>query len=325
MNLHLYKIKRQNAFDYSLLAEFMKKKKGKLIFTAGFGNAGKIKDNTQKGKLNLMEKFERNFQFKSIIRSYNEAFRIHQKLSEKYSSPEKIQKMKRVLYLPNLNKNVLNFQDQKLTPITTYNKLYKNKNYLKKSLISFKPNTSVYGKNTSSFFMINNDNNNKNEDDNSVDYNHYFYNTIDHFPLGNNTSWGKDFKIRNKTLVKNISEDCIYLFGKNKIIVKNKNESRNHINNLGQESESQKTPFIDYNKEFNAKKTKRKLKKNFDFYKDKNKPFENFFEMKQDYIFKIRKMFEKNKIVKYKYENLPSHKSITDIVRKNKIVLFNKK
>ena len=43
MNLQLIKIKRQNAFDYSLLSEFMKKKNGKLIFTAGFGNAGKNK------------------------------------------------------------------------------------------------------------------------------------------------------------------------------------------------------------------------------------------------------------------------------------------
>ena len=322
MNLQLIKIKRQNAFDYSLLSEFMKKKNGKLIFTAGFGNAGKIRDNTQNVRLNIMQKFERNFQIKSIIKSYNEAFHIHPKTPGTIWTPENILKMN--------NKGNLAKIKEKLKLNSTFNKFSKNKNLFKSASMFFKPNISTSGKNTSSFF--NNYYDNKNFDDNSVDYNHYFYNTIDIFPQGNKSSLDKDVNnfnkaasttncfsnSKNRKLFRNISQDCIYLFGQNKIIYKNKNvRSRNNINALGQKSEIGKTPFIDYSNEFNPYKTKYKLKKNFEFYKDKTKPYENFSEIKQEYIFKIRKMFEKNKNVKYKYEYLPSHKSVKNIVRKN--------
>ena len=107
MNLQLFKIKRQNAFDYSLLSEFMKKKNGKLIFTAGFGNAGKIRDNTQKFKLNLMQKFERNFQFQSIIKSYNEAFHINPKKSQINWTPENIKIINNAISFPEIKKKKL--------------------------------------------------------------------------------------------------------------------------------------------------------------------------------------------------------------------------
>ena len=337
MNLQLIKIKRQNAFDYSLLSDFMKKKNGKLIFTAGFGNAGKIRDNTKKPKLNLMQKFERNFQFQSIIKSYNEAFHIHSKQSDKDITPENIKKFDG-FFLPRLNKNKdINLKFFRASPISTYNQFHKNKNNLKNSTISHGPNTSMHCKNTSSFFNKNNDNTSL--DDNSIDYNNYFYHTIDYFPQGNNISFDKDFnstlnkiaytsilfpnsKSKNKKLLRNISQDCIYLFGQNKIIYKNKKDkSRNNKKIYNQNSEIQKTPFIDYNKEFNPIKTKYKLKKNFEFYKDKTKIYENFSEIKQDYIFKIRKMFENKKKINYKYEFLPSHNSVKIMIRKRNNLL----
>ena len=336
MNLQLIKIKRQNAFDYSLLSEFMKKKNGKLIFTAGFGNTGKIRDNTQKVRLNLMQKFERNFQFQSIIKSYNEAFHIHPKTPGSTWTPENVPKMNNRVNLPKIKENIKNLKDLKLKPNSTFNQFHKNKTLFKNSSSIFKPNISMYGKNTSSFF--NNYYDNKNYDDNSVDYNHYFYNTIEFFPQGNNSTTDKDYNnninkaasttnyfsnSKNRKLLRNISQDCIYLFGQNKIIYKNKNEkSRNDMFGFGKKSEIQKTPFIDYSNEFNPHKTKYKLKKNFEFYKDKTKAYENFSELKQEYIFKIRKMFENNKNVKYKYEFLPSHKSVKNIVRKNNIFGF---
>ena len=329
MNLQLIKIKRQNAFDYNLLSEFMKKKNGKLIFTAGFGNAGKIKDNTHKVRLNLMQKFERNFQFQSIIKSYNDAFHIKQK--GKIWVPETVRSFGK---LPQISKN------------STFNKFHKNKTFFQNSSMPFNPNISRYGKNTSSYFK--DIDINKNIDDNSVDYNHYFYNTIDFFNHGNNTSTEKekDFNIdnsanynksptssffaplsnKNKKLLRNISQDCIYLFGQNKIIYKNKNnKSRNKMNLFEQKLEIQKTPFIDYNKEFNPYKTKYKLRKNFEFYKDKTKEYENFSELKQDYIFKIRKIIEKNnKKIKFKHDFLPSHNSVKNIIRKNNINILIK-
>ena len=334
MNLQLIKIKKQNAFDYSLLSEFMKKKNGKLIFTAGFGNAGKIKDNTTKQKLNLMQKFERNFQFKSIIKSYNEVFHIHPKKADFSWAPESIRIINHALNLPKLNQNKRKLNNMKMNPNLTYNKFNINKSLLRNSSISYNPNISMYGKNTSSYFNKKNDL--LNEEDNSVDYNEYFYHTIDYSPLGDNTCVEKDFnttinkassttnfltnsKNKNKKLNRNNSQDCIYLFGKNKIIYKRKNERSRNAINFGQKSEVQKTPFIDYNNDFDPYKTKSNLKKNFEFYRDKDKVYENFSELKQDYIFKVRQMFESKKDVKYIHENLPSHKSVRNIIRKNKV------
>ena len=339
MNLQLVKIKRQNAFDYSLLSEFMKKKNGKLIFTAGFGNAGKITDNTQKTKLNLMQKFERNFQFQSIIKSYNEAFHIHPKQNKNNWTPENNKKINQGYYLPKIKKNKenLKLKYMELSRRTNYNQFKKNKNILKNSSILFRPNISLYGKNTSSYFRNNDNTTFDNNGETSVDYNNYFYNTIEYFPQGNNSYKENDFynnihkassttnffnsdKINKKKLLRNISQDCIYLFGQNKIIYKNsKDKSRNNKDNIALNSEIQKTPFIDYNNEFNPYKTKYKLKKNFKFYKDKTKAYENFSEMRQEYIFKIRKMFENKKNVKYQFEFLPSHNTVKTMVRKNKI------
>ena len=334
MRLQLTKIKKQNAFDYSLLSEFMKKKNGKLIFTAGFGNAGKIRDNAQKVKLNLMQKFERNFQFQSIIKSYNEVFHIHPKKSENNLFPENIPIINNAINLPNITKNVKKLKEKKSNPKSTSNNFYRKKIHLKSSSLTFKPNSSIYGKNIT---FLNKNDDNVNDEDKSIDYNDYFYHTIDFIHQGNNSYSEKDFNItlnkassetnyinnlknniKNKKLYKNISQDCIYLFGQNKIIFKNKNEKSRNEMNIEQKSEIQKNPFIDYNKEFNPYKTKMKLKKNFEFYRDKTKIFENFFEGKQEHIFKIRKMFENKKNIKYKYEYLPSHKSVNIIVRKKK-------
>ena len=41
--------------------------------------------------------------------------------------------------------------------------------------------------------------------------------------------------------------------------------------------------------------------------------------MRQEYIFKIRKMFENKKNFKYQFEFLPSHNTVKTMVRKNKI------
>ena len=331
MNLQLVKIKRQNAFDYSLLSEFMKKKNGKLIFTAGFGNAGQIRDNTNKNKLNLMQKFERNFQIQSIIKSYNEAFHINPKQLDKNLTPEKDQRIYPGLFLPRLNKDkdTQNLKYCKINPNTTFNQFH-NKALLRNSSISYGPNLSMYGS-TKKF----NNNTTLDNNDNSIDYNNYFYHTIDCFPQGTSSSSDKDFNSnmnkcsststffnnnkKNKKLLRNISQDCIYLFGQNKIIYRNKNDKSRNIDVLGQSSEIQKNPFIDYSQEFNPYKTKYRLKKNFEFYKDKTKAYENFSEIKQEYIFKIRKMFENKKNVKYHFEYLPSHKTVKTMVRKNKI------
>ena len=236
MRLQLTKIKKQNAFDYSLLSEFMKKKNGKLIFTAGFGNAGKIRDNAQKVKLNLMQKFERNFQFQSIIKSYNEVFHIHPKKSENNLFPENIPIINNVINLPNITKNVKKLKEKKSNPKSTDNNLKKKTN-LKSSSLTFKPNYSIYGKNIT---FLNKNDDNINDEDKSIDYNDYFYHTIDFIHQGNNSYSEKDFNttlnkassetnyinnlknnIKNKKLYKNISQDCIYLFGQNKIIFKN--------------------------------------------------------------------------------------------------------
>jgi hypothetical protein len=329
MNLQLIKIKRQNAFDYSLLSDFMKKKNGKLIFTAGFGNTGKIKENRKRIKLNLMQKFERNFQIQSIFKSYNEAFHINPKKSSKNLF---VNRNQRIFFFPNLTRNqeseIKKWKTIKMNKSSTFNQ-FSNKQLLKSSSFSLKPNLSM---NASSMKFYNSTlDNNKN--DNSVDYNQYFYHTIDCFPQGTISTTDKDCLNKNKTsstinfyshdkkskkkLFRNISQDCIYLFGKNKIIYKNKKDkSRNDMDVSCQKSENEKTPFIDYNKEFNPYKTKNILKNKYEFYKDKTKSYETFAEMKQNHIYRIRKMFEKKKNVNYRFACLPSHKTVKTMIRK---------
>ena len=219
---------------------------------------------------------------------------------------------------------------------TNYNQFKKNKNILKNSSILFRPNISLYGKNTSSYFRNNDNTTFDNNGETSVDYNNYFYNTIEYFPQGNNFKKKMIFiiifikhllqqifliviKLIKKIIKKYFSRLYLFIWTK-KIIYKNsKDKSRNSKNNIALNSEIQKTPFIDYNNEFNPYKTKYKLKKNFKFYKDKTKGYENFSEMRQEYIFKIRKMFENKKNVKYQFEFLPSHNTVKTILRKNKI------
>ena len=328
MNLQLIKIKKQNVFDYNLLSDFMKKKNGKLIFTAGFGNTGKISDNTKKGRLNLMQKFERKFQFHSIIKSYNDTFHIHPK-SEKNIIYDDNQQTYNELLFPQISK----IKDSKnLKYININNNIRQNqfnRNIIRNSSMKYNKNKSINGNNNHSLIRKCIDNTFPDNNDDSVDYNSYFYNTINSFPYWNNNYTEKECNKNNgkgisssinifnntnsKKLVRNISQDCIYLFGQKKIIYKNKrNGNKNKI-------EIQKTPFIDYNKEFSPSKTKYKLRKNCEFYKDENKHFENFSEVKQDYVMKIRKMFEKNKKIKYQHEYLPSHNIVKTMIRKNKI------
>ena len=330
MNLQLIKIKKQNAFDYNLLSDFMKKKNGKLIFTAGFGNAGKISDNTTKDKLNLMQKFERKFQFHSIIKSYNDTFHIHPKSEKNYISDDN-QKTYNELLFPQISK----IKDSKNLKYININKNIRqnqfNRNILRNVSMKYNANISINGNNNYLLIRKYNDNTFPDNNDDSVDYNSYFYNTINSFPYGNNNYNEKECNKNNgkgtlssinffnnsnsKKLIRNISQDCIYLFGQNKIIYKNKKKRNGDKNKI----EIQKTPFIDYNKEFSPSKTKYRLRKNYKFYKDENKHFENFSEMKQDYIMKIRKMFEKNKKIKYQREYLPSHNIVKTMIRKKKI------
>ena len=329
MNLQLIKIKKQNAFDYNLLSDFMKKKNGKLIFTAGFGNAGKISDNTKKGKLNLMQKFERKFQFHSIIKSYNDAFHIHPKSEKNYISDDN-QKTYNELLFPQISL----IKDSKNLKYININKNIRqnqfNRNIIRNASIKYNSNISINRNNNYSLNRKFNDNTFPDNNDDSVDYNCYFYNTINSFQYGNNNYTEKECnknngkntlssinffnKSNSKKIIRNISQDCIYLFGQNKIIFKNKRNRNLDKNKI----QIQKTPFIDYNKEFSSSKTKYRLRKNCDFYKDENKHFENFSEKKQDFIMKIRKLFEKNKKIKYQHEYLPSHNVVKTMIRKNK-------
>ena len=325
MNLQLIKIKRQNAFDYNLLSEFMTKKNGKLIFNAGFGHAGGGGDNNQKGKLNLMQKFERKFQMQSILKSYNEAFHLHPKSVNNHS---KRRKNIDTLTLPYLDKGKENKNSKFMQ--------YKNKRLIKTSNRVFVYNAPFDGKSA----KISSKNNYNKEpldlnDGNTVDYNNYFYHTVDSFPQGttsencekdfyNNSTSYNNLHTENKKrkLLKNMSQDCIYLFGQNKIIMMNKNEKNKYPNTLSQNYDNTKTPFIDYDSDFNPKKIKYRLKKNFEFFKSKN--FRNYAEIKQEYITKIRNILENKTKIKYQFESLPSHNSVKTIIRKkNKFEVKN--
>lgn len=325
MNLQLIKIKRQNAFDYNLLSEFMTKKNGKLIFNAGFGHAGGGGDNNQKGKLNLMQKFERKFQMQSILKSYNETFHLHPKSVNNHS---KRRKNIDTLTLPYLDKGKENKNPKFMQ--------YKNKRLIKTTNRVFVYNAPFDGKSA----KISSKNNYNKEpldlnDGNTVDYNNYFYHTVDSFPQGttsencekdfyNNSTSYNNLHTENKKrkLLKNMSQDCIYLFGQNKIIMMNKNEKNKYPNTLSQNYDNTKTPFIDYDSDFNPKKIKYRLKKSFEFFKSNN--FRNYAEIKQEYITKIRNILENKTKIKYQFESLPSHNSVKTIIRKkNKFEIKN--
>ena len=93
-----------------------------------------------------------------------------------------------------------------------------------------------------------------------------------------------------------MSKDCIYLFGKNKIIIKNKNDKNKYIDTLSQNYDNSKTPFIDYDSDNNPYKIKSKLKKSLGFFTKTN--VRNFTQIKQEYIIKIRRKLENKQHIK---------------------------
>ena len=323
MNLQLIKIKRQNAFDYNLLSEFMTKKNGKMVFNFGHAGIGGG-ENNQKGKLNLMEKFERKFQMQSILKSYNDAFHFHHKSVINHYKNRNNKNNFASLTLPYFNKvketpklKHVYYKDRKRRFIRTSKRDFKYNNPFdrKSSQISSKQN------NDKEFQDFN--------DDNVVDYNNYFYHTLNSFPQGttsencekdfynNSTSYNNvNSENKKRKLLKNMSQDCVYLFGQNKIIILNKNEKKKYPNSLRQNYDSTKTPFIDYDSDFNPYKIKFRLKKRFEFFKSTD--FKNFAEIKQNHIIKIRRLLENKTNIQYKFESLPSHNSVKTIIRKKK-------
>ena len=320
MNLQLTKIQRHNAFDYNLLSEFMVKKNGKLVINAGSGYIKKEDDNNNdKEKINLMQKFERKFQMQSILKSYNEALRIHQKTYgnnlTSLNNKNKINK----LSLPHLNKmkENPNFRIQNYNYRSRRN--LRNKNFLAKRK------------------YLSHDQNNFKEIlddvklDNSIDYNDYFYHTSNNFPQGTTSDINeKDLNTntankttpynnmhnqnKNRKLLKTMSQDCIYLFGKNKIVLNHKNIKNKYTENSNQNSDNNKTPFIYYELDFDPHRTNTRLKNRFEFFKSDT--FQDFTIIKQEYINKIRRMLEGKNSFKYHPRFLPSHNRVKTIIRK---------
>ena len=322
MNLQLIKIKKQNVFDYNQLAEFMIKKNGRLIFNAGFGNTDKVGEKKQKEKIDFMEKVEKKFQMKSILKSYNEAFHLHRK-SVVLHKPHKKNSFIPSQTLPYLRKR------KEILNIKSINYSNKNKRLTRSALKTSNYNTPIKGKTED----ISLGRNLKNEPldsngESTISYNTYFYNRLESHPeeinqeqnedylYNNNSTSGKNFysKNRKRKLLKSNSEDFIYIFGKNKIIKMNKKDKKNkkiYSNTLYQNRDNTKNPFIDYNADQNLHKIKNRLKKKFQFVE-----FENFEQIKREYIMKIRKLLKNKRDVQYHYEYLPSHNSVKNIIRK---------
>lgn len=321
MNLQLTKIQKHNAFDYNLLSEFMVKKNGKLVLNVGFGYAGKEDEDNGKEKINVMQKFEREFQMRSILKSYNEAFRVHQKTyGNNLTSMSNKNKMN-IMSLPHLNK----MKDARNFQFRNYNnrnlKSVKNKQFLAKR--------KYFLQNQNTFKEILDDV----KDDNSVDYNEYFYHTVNNIPQGTTsdinekesnintainktTSYNRMFSAnKNRKLLKNMSQDCVFLFGQNKIVLKNKNINNNYTEIATQNSDnSNRTPFIYYELDFDPHRTKSRLKNKFEFFKYKN--FQDFTIIKQDYVSKIRRKLDDKNHLNYHLAYLPSHNRMKTIIRK---------
>ena len=327
MKLQLFKIQRQNAFDYNLFSEFMVKKNGKYFFNRGLGqNEERLTGNSnQKGKSGLMQKFERKFQFQSILKSYNDALHLRQKYVLNGAKPNLNKNLIGSLTLPYMNK-------VKETPNLKYFQCnYRNRRLGAASNRAFpiagkKTNRLLKGRRNKETFDVN--------EENTVNYNNYFYHTLDSFPQGTTSENNeKDFynystgynelykENKCRKLPKSMSKDCIYLFGKNKIIIKNKNDKNKYIDTLSQNDDNSKTPFIDYDSDTNPYKIKSKLKKSLGFFTNTN--LRNFTQIKQEYIIKIRRKLENKQHIKYHFEWLPSHKSVKIIKRKKQYDIKN--
>ena len=313
MNLQLNKFKRQKVFDYNLLSDFMVKKKGKLIFNAGFGytgDAGKIK---KKDDENLFKKFEREFQVRSIIKTYKEIFHLRKKLKKNY--------------FENLTIPLKNRETPNIKLAMNYN--YNSKNIRSRNILNGETRAKrIFDLKSANYFNKSNNQNIEVEKNNEklINYRNYFSHTMDSF-MQKTTSdnYEKELTTNKSTacnniqsnqkkrkLLKNISQDNIYLFGENKII-NNKKDKNKQLGLLTQIYKNIKSPFKDY-EDFNKYKTKIRLKKNFPFFRTNE--VTNYNVIKQEEIEKIRDMYEKEKNIEYKFCFLPSHYSIKKIVRK---------
>lgn len=316
MNLQLTKINKQNAFDYKLLSEFMVRKRGKLIFNVGFGYTGDAGQIKKKEDENYFQKFEREFQLKSIIKTYKEIFHLGKKLKNNYFENLKLPYM-------NVARETHNIKFPK-------DNNYNLKNIKSRNILNGETRRNRILDLKSGNFVIKNNNQNIEIDKNNeimINYKNYFYNTLDSFKQGttspnfdNELTTNKSTSLNNiqsnkkpRKLLKNISEDHIYLFGKNKIILNNKKKKNKQLGLLTQFYNNLKTPFKDY-EDFNRNKTKIRLRKDFNFFKT-NK-VRNFTEIKQEYLEKIRYMYGKEKTIEYKFCFLPSHYSVKKIIRK---------
>ena len=311
MNLQLIKIKRQNAFDYNLLSDFMVKKKGKLIFNAGFGYTGDAGQIKKKDEDNLLKKFEKEFQIKAIIKRYKESFHLKKKLRNNYIEN---------LTLPQINRETSNIKFVKYNSknIRTRNNL--NGEMRTKKIFDLK-SANYVDKNINQ--ILENDKNNED----IINYKNYFSHTVDSFiqkttpdNYDKELTTNKSTSINNiqsnkkkRKLLKSISQDHIYIFGQNKIIIKNKKEKNKQLGLLTQIYNNMKTPFKDY-EDFNRNKTKIRLKKNFNFFRANE--IKNFTVIKQEQIDKIRDLYEREKNIDYKFCFLPSHYSVQKIARK---------
>ena len=103
------------------------------------------------------------------------------------------------------------------------------------------------------------------------------------------------------------------MFGQNKIVLRNKKDKNKYPKSITQNYDKIKPPFIDYEKDTNPYKIRIRLKKNFEFFKT---DFEDFSEIKREYILKTRKLFDIKHNIKYKFGYLPSHDYVRTIIRK---------
>ena len=227
MNLKLEKIKRKYLIDYNTFSEYIKKKNGKIIFSQGFRNTVKLNSNK---KLSYNEKFERKFQFNSIIKNFNDEF--HKKRKNKINKNISID-----------NKSTTSrifFPKEK---INNYNMLFKNKttnNFHKTKKIVKKPiriKSCIYYRNKDlSSFVSSYINSSKKEEielNNKINYKEIYSefqrikNMINNISNSNN----KNEMEKNDTLNKSKSSTVISNIDKGKLRfikkIKNINQKKN--------------------------------------------------------------------------------------------------